>query len=577
MQTGRPPSTQSFTNKTASRMSTGMMQQPPRTTQSVLGMSNINVLDRPITQQGVAGLRMSTSSRGPQIRQVKDKRYYEGLLRMKMKDIQMEMNRLNEEIELETQQQATSQVYEKRVREIASELTGLQGQLADYNLVIDKVNTNTDKAQIDAETEELKNENERLTENLNELFEQNRMKENLIQQLEDDVQNEKNVTFKLIEEMNENERKKYQELKVTNENLQKEIDEDQQELEMLTRQKLDLEDRISGSQIKQETVRLYYKLREREDRKAILLEEEKTRSTPAQEREKLLQKVKEDNAEMAAIDRQINHINEEIKKKKDELEMTEQKPQKKKKKKKKKHFRDLEKSQTDRHKKFKELKKREETMEQFLSTFQDSEKEENDKIQDLENKIVETLERMSKNLTGVIKLPSRDEFYLMKENLTLKEEELRKSKLTVEELNIKREKLTNNMKKIENLEEKIQEETVSLREKMKKMAEEMNTFSDLDDLRNKAKEKRENLLREKDDLNKSKTSLSKIKMDLKKQNEQMTKELNENETYVHLNNLEKKLQLLEQNNNSVKEFIDAKKTEMDGSRQQTILSLILSQ
>ena len=60
---------------------------------------------------------------------------------------------------------------------------------------------------------------------------------------------EKNVTFKLIEEMNENERKKYQELKVTNENLQKEIDEDQQELELLTRQKLDLEDRISGSQV----------------------------------------------------------------------------------------------------------------------------------------------------------------------------------------------------------------------------------------------------------------------------------------------------------------------------------------
>lgn len=54
------------------------------------------------------------------------------------------------------------------------------------------------------------------------------------------------------------------------------------------------------------------------------MEEERTRSTPAQEREKLLQRVKEDNAEMAAMDRQINKINEQIKNKKDELEIIEQ-------------------------------------------------------------------------------------------------------------------------------------------------------------------------------------------------------------------------------------------------------------
>lgn len=76
--------------------------------------------------------------------------------------------------------------------------------------------------------------------------------------------------------------------------------------------------------MKQDAVRLYHKLREREERKAVLLEEERTRSTPAQEREQLLQKVKEDNAEMAAMERQITQINEQMKKKKEELELIEQ-------------------------------------------------------------------------------------------------------------------------------------------------------------------------------------------------------------------------------------------------------------
>ena len=115
---------------------------------------------------------------------------------MKMKDIRDEITRLNQEIEIERQQQATSQIYEKRVREIAAELTELQGQLADYNLVIDKINTNSDKSQIDAEAYELKEENDRQAEALEQLFEQTRIKEQQIQQLENEIQNVRNKNSK---------------------------------------------------------------------------------------------------------------------------------------------------------------------------------------------------------------------------------------------------------------------------------------------------------------------------------------------------------------------------------------------
>ena len=50
--------------------------------------------------------------------------------------------------------------------------------------------------------------------------------------------------------------------------------------------------------------------REVEDKRDQLLEEEKARGTPAQERERLLQQVKDDNAEISTMERQISEAQE---------------------------------------------------------------------------------------------------------------------------------------------------------------------------------------------------------------------------------------------------------------------------
>ena len=76
--------------------------------------------------------------------------------------------------------------------------------------------------------------------------------------------------------------------------------------------------------VKQEAVRLHHKLREAEEKKESLIEEERTRATPAQEREQLLQRVKDDNAEMGTMERQIAEMRELIRKRQDELDQIEQ-------------------------------------------------------------------------------------------------------------------------------------------------------------------------------------------------------------------------------------------------------------
>lgn len=56
--------------------------------------------------------------------QVQDKSYFLGLLRTRITELGTEMGRLGSEIELMKQEQSTFLTYDKRVKEMAQELTG---------------------------------------------------------------------------------------------------------------------------------------------------------------------------------------------------------------------------------------------------------------------------------------------------------------------------------------------------------------------------------------------------------------------------------------------------------------------
>ncbi len=85
-----------------------------------------------------------------------------------------------------------------------------------------------------------------------------------------------------------------------------------QELDSLNSRKAALEDELAMSHVKKEAVGLYEQLREVEDKRDALVEEERARGTPAQERERLLQQVKDDNAEISTMERQIGELQEKV-------------------------------------------------------------------------------------------------------------------------------------------------------------------------------------------------------------------------------------------------------------------------
>lgn len=57
-------------------------------------------------------------------RQIQDKRYFQGLIQMKSREIGNEIQKLNSELEALSKEQSTYLTYDRRAKEMAQELTG---------------------------------------------------------------------------------------------------------------------------------------------------------------------------------------------------------------------------------------------------------------------------------------------------------------------------------------------------------------------------------------------------------------------------------------------------------------------
>lgn len=151
---------------------------------------------------------------------------------------------------------------------------------------------------------------------------------------------------------------------------------------------------------------------------------------------------------------------------------------------------ELEESQGERHQKYRELKKREEQMDEFMRTFDSQRSGELERMAELEASNVALLEKMSRNMARITHLPSREELEQMKDQLKFKSQEMKKSENTTVGLAGEHTKLQQDLQKVEQLESKITAEMDSLRERCSKMEQELQTFSDLDRVKEEGESKR---------------------------------------------------------------------------------------
>ncbi|KAG7477147.1 hypothetical protein MATL_G00091030 [Megalops atlanticus] len=550
---GRPP-TAIRPPQTAIRVGTGMVpgtgrpgtRGGPMATPGVLS-AQIKVADRPVTQQGLSG--MKTGMKGPQ-RQILDKSYYLGILRSKINELTTESSKLQKEIDTFNQENSVYLSYEKIAEGLAGEIKDLQGQLADYNMLVDKLNTNTEMEEVMNDFNMLKAQNDREAQSMDVIFTERREKEEMIRVVEEEIEREKQAAENIVKKMAPEKQAKYAEMKTSNEELLQELDARQQELDALISRKETLEAEMAHSQVKQEAVLLHEKLQELELRREAMVAEDKSLGSPQEERERLLKQVKEDNQEIASMERQLTEIREKLSQINDEMRQLDN---------------DMEEHQGERNQKYKELKKREENMDNFLEAFEDTKAQELERSRQTQASIVALLEHCSRNMNRMKQISSvtANELKSMQEDLSFKETEMHKSQNTAKGLSAESQRLQQDLQKVEQLETKINTELSSLKEKIQQMNEGLETYSNLDALKAAGEEKKKRLQEDRVSLMQRRDTFRKVMQKMNDEYEALKTQLQENETHAQLTNLERKWQHHEQNSFVMKEFIASKGMESD--------------
>lgn len=458
-------------------------------------------------------------------------------MQLKIRELTQEIGTITRELDAQNKERATFAHYDNRAKELAAELTELQGQLADYNIVIDKTTSNVEQEDMEMETREMRLQNDRSSVEIEHLFEQRRFKEQQLRDLDEMIESEQRNAARIVESMDRESREKYDKLNEEKSKLETEISKMQREIDILSGEKTSLEEQIALSQVKQEAVKLRVKLAEVEAKRDRLQEEQRNKLTPEEERERLLAKVKQDNMDIAAAERRVNDVEKQISEVEQELEQLET---------------DLEDSNSEKQIKYKELRKREEAMETFMPTFEQNKKDELDKLASLEQSVVDRLEELSYAIDNDDNLTPGEEMALLKAQPS---NENAGSDQSFEGLTREHTRLQKTLTKMETLEGRLKNELKELNDKIAKRQNELIVLEDLDGLKARSELKYEELVAEKETLKKRQPTCREELEVARKEYDEIKQRMDKNETYLQISALEEKLEKLRENNKSIEDFI----------------------
>uniref|UniRef100_A0A9J2PHI7 IF rod domain-containing protein n=3 Tax=Ascaris TaxID=6251 RepID=A0A9J2PHI7_ASCLU len=535
-----PPPRSSMGERVQSRMSTAQAARSPSSNFNRGAAPGSSM--RPITQQGLTGVR--ASSRLAINRQVLDKSYYVSLLRQKTNSLLLETETLKKELDRGELNRQNLTIYEKRAEEEASIIRDLQGALVDCNMIIDRLNTNTDLDELKEELNELIAKNEEAEKSLNELFADRQRIEEETRDVERQIEVEKAKNMAALSELDVHVREQFEELKREAVLLDEEYRMKEEQLAALNRRKEQLDDEVASSSLKQQAMILHERLAEMESKKAAITEEINAEGTPSEQRERLLQTVIRTTDEVTAMQKQIDSVTERIDQGNEELREFEN---------------EYDGVIGEKNEKYRELKTKEMQIDEFLDSHEQLKSEQETRIAQISTEIVRLLELISRNCS-VTDLSA---------NVTGMDaagvEKFNDETASASELQDLHVRLQEEMISLDESERRLRNDAENLTHRMQAMSDRMDEFEDHEGLKADTGQKRLGLERRLKEL-------QVLLPDVEVNSEQVLAklstakiQLDESDEYTTLKNVQKKWQYVEQNNAALRETAAAKDAETNYS------------
>lgn len=353
----------------------------------------------------------------------------------------------------------------KKAESLAKELAAGNLQLAIHNEFIDRQRIGDTIDDVKEDLEATRAENEDLTASLDAGFQEQKKLEALVSLQEKRKEESQRSWNHVLARFGSQENSELATIELEASDLSRKAEVLEAEIAKLSEKRQQLEGSAAtgpDSFLKKEMVQSMERLRSLEKQRDDLTDG----SSSSDEKGRLLAQIKRDNKEVAAMETRVAEVSAEMEERKAELDAYED---------------------TEATEKYRELKKKEQAMDAFLSEYDVAKRDEVNKIRELGAEVSGILDRITRMILHI-------------DGLKQATSNGRGSGSGVDRLLDEKRRLELDASKIGQLETKIKSELESLGIKIKRLESEMEKYSDIDGLEKEVERKSESLKSERDEL-----------------------------------------------------------------------------
>lgn len=531
------------TSRTGMRVPTGQRQINQDTMKSIGFTTNTKIEDRAVTRQGLQGIVPKNDQKIE--RKIQDKAYYVTLLKTKITDIEKEIFNMNNEIGAINSDLTTYANLNKTFENLSKEVQNLEGELADYNLAGDKYRSMMKAEDIEDVYNRVKMYNKKkMNESDNLYLEKARLMDEL-----NKIELENSKILQEIEQrlldLDPDQRNEYEQIREDNQNYMMKIYQLREEMARLNGDLIEGENLLKDNPNKREAHKLKDAINQlRRKKEELELQTNEAGLSVDELKQRLVAKSKEETIEKGAIDKKINDYKKIIDTfKKSIIEIEKEMKNN---------------AHNDNSKAVDSIAQKDREYSAFIENYNNIKKTHYKEIAAKEEVVVALLQNISQNILSG-SAPIENSGVGIKEKIKEKKEMIEKSVSTLEEAKAKYEELVIKLQRLENLDEILKKDIKSYKDKLGFINNEITTkFEKIDqhkDFLRKDTERMKELLKV---LKANKENYNKLLTTLVLKNRTKNAQLEDNDMFKKLRELEKKMQSNENNIYSLQTYIESK-------------------
>ncbi len=528
----------------AGRLPTGQRQINQDTMKSIGFTTDTKVIDRAVSRQGLSGVVQGSGGQKIE-RKIQDKTYYITLLKTKINDISKEILNMNNEIGSINSDMTTYANLNKQYEVLSKDVQNLEGELADYNLAGDKYRSMMKAEDIEDVYNRMKLINKKKMDESDNLYIE---KSKILSELEE-VEFENNKVVQKIEQklldLDPDQKSEYEQIREDNQNYIMKIYQLREEMAKLNGDLIEGENILKSNPNKMEAQKLKDSIIQLQRKKEELeLQTNEAGLSIDELKQRLVAKAKEQTMEKNNIDKKIpdtKKIIESHKKSIIELE------------------REMKSNiNNDNTKAVDSISQKDKEYSAFIENYDSIKRNHYKEIQAKEEVVVALLENISEKINSG-QSPLENSGAGIKDKIREKKDMIEKSVNTLEEAKAKYEELVVKLQRLEKLDDTLKKDIKNYKDKLNRINNEISEkFDRIDaqkDFLQRDSDRMKSLLII---LKANKDNYDKLLTSLVLKNRTKNAQLEDNDMYKRMRDLEKKMQANENTIYGLQSYIDSK-------------------